>query len=289
VTSRVLVHGDALLDVHAAPRDPIRSGADVPADIGIGLGGQGANIAVRLARRGVDVTLACSLADDLAGRMLREALEAEGVDLITVPASATGMVVIVTDHLGERTMMSQRVQFASGAAAMPALEAEWLVVSGYLLLEPGADALARRVAAQPGRRVLVGCAVADDSVATWRAAASTMRPDLLVLNHDEVERLDLGRCPTVRVVTHAGGARACIGDLDIAVEALPGPPAIDTTGAGDAFTAALLDGLLAAPWPPSAATLEAALTGALPLGGAVARTRGAQAPVAGERPAGGPS
>ncbi|MGI8829532.1 MAG: carbohydrate kinase family protein [Candidatus Limnocylindria bacterium] len=282
MTSRVLVLGDALLDVYAAPRDPVRAAADVPADIRIGPGGQGANIAVRLARRGVDVTLACSLADDVAGRMLRQALEAEGVDLVTVPTSATGMVVIVTDHLGERTMMSQRIRFASEAAAMPALEAEWLVISGYLLLEPGVDTLARSVAAQPGRRVLVGCAVADDSVAAWRSAAFTMRPDMLVLNDHEAERLDLGRGPTVRVVTHASGARACVGELDIGVEALPGPPAIDTTGAGDAFTAALLDALLAAPWPPSAATLEAALTGAVALGGAVARTRGAQAPVPGE-------
>jgi len=286
---RVTVVGDALLDVLTCPHDPIRPGADVPADIFLGPGGQGANIALRLARRGVDVTLVCSLADDTAGQLVRAALDAECVVFAAVPATVTGTVVILAHEQGERTMMSHRTSFAIEATDALRDDAAWLIVSGYLLLEPDAGAFVRAVAAHQARRVLIGCAVPDDTVAAWRSAAATLRPDLLILNRDEATRLDAGAVSIGRVVTHAGGARACIGALDVTIAAPDGPPAVDTTGAGDAFAAALVDRLSAVPWPPSAATLEAALNAATAYAGAVARTRGAQAFVAGERRAPAPS
>ena len=129
--------GDALLDVSARPAAKLRPGADVPAEVRIGLGGQGANLAVRLARRGVGVELVCALGDDAGGTLLRRELEREGIGLAAVPADATGTVVILLDDRGERTMLSNRVPFAAGAVAAMTDAVAWTVVSGYLLLEAG--------------------------------------------------------------------------------------------------------------------------------------------------------
>ena len=138
MASSVVVIGDALLDVLAVPSEPMRRGADVPAAVHAAPGGQGANLAVRLARRGIAVELLCALADDAAGRLLLATLAADGVRVQPLPAEATGAVVALVDSAGERTMLSQRVPSASALAVAPPGRADWLVVSGYLLLEPEA-------------------------------------------------------------------------------------------------------------------------------------------------------
>jgi len=277
---RLSVIGDALLDVHVVPASAIRPGEDIPAAVRLRPGGQGANLAVRFARQGVAVTLTCSLADDVAGRIVRSALESEGVALHAIEANATGTVVVLLDERGERTMLSQRAPFAASGADGLAADG-WLVLSGYLLLEPDGEALARAAAALPGRRVLVGCAVPDDSVAAWRSAAGSFAPDLVVMNAVEMARLAIDG-PHGRVVTDSGGATATIGSVTAHARLAPGPDAIDTTGAGDAFAAALIAGLLDEGWPPREASLREALGNAVELAGAVARTAGAQARVAHE-------
>ena len=69
--ARFAVVGDALLDVSVRHRAALELGGDVPAEVLIGPGGQGANVAVRLARLGVEVTLVAALGPDRAGEMLR--------------------------------------------------------------------------------------------------------------------------------------------------------------------------------------------------------------------------
>jgi len=278
VAPAVSVIGDALLDVHVAPSTSPRPGEDVPAAIRLAPGGQGANLAVRLARRGVPVALTCALADDVAGRIVRAALEAENVELRAVQAEATGVVVVLLDGRGDRTMLSQRAPFAGAADGAAA---DWLVLSGYLLLEPAGEALARSLGAGPGRRVLIGCAVPDDLAGAWRAAAAAFGPDLVVMNAREMERLTPEGTLGI-AVTDAGGATATIGTATAEVRVTPGSKAVDTTGAGDAFAATLVAGLLDAEWPPAQAVLESALRGAVELAAAVARAPGAQARVGAE-------
>ena len=97
VAPRVTVIGDALLDVRALPATPLRPGADVPASIDLGPGGQGANVAVRLARRGVPTRLVCRIGPDAAGDLLRRALAADGVEVLDLGAERTGAVVVLVD------------------------------------------------------------------------------------------------------------------------------------------------------------------------------------------------
>ena len=114
MATAITVIGDALLDVHVVPAEPPRPGGDVPAEIRLEPGGQGANVSVRLARRGLPVRLVCALGPDAAGSLLRERLAADGVEVVDLVASATGAVVVLLDAARERTMFSQRVPLAMG-------------------------------------------------------------------------------------------------------------------------------------------------------------------------------
>ena len=288
VGTQVLVVGDALLDVHVTPARPMRPGADVPAAIRLEPGGQGANLAVRLARRGVEVRLRCALGSDGAGGLVRSALAADGVEIDSVDAPATGSVVVLVDPDGRRTMLSQRSLIIGPPLATDG--AAWVVVSGYVLLEPNSAQLADQPL--PVRRAVIGCALDHAEVEGWRAAVRALEPSLVVLNEDEAQLLagdDAERAAalanelgTVVVVTSAGGASAAVGAQTVRV-AHEAVAAVDTTGAGDAFAAALIAGLLDVAWPPQLDAVERALHTAARLATAVTLVRGAQARVAGER------
>lgn len=280
MASRIVVVGDALLDVLAVPTEPMRPGADVPAAVRVVPGGQGANLAVRLARRGVDVELVCALGDDASGRLLGDALAADGVRVRPLPAAATGAVVVLVDAVGERTMLSRRAPLADGLGDVPSIKADWLVVSGYLLLEPGAAGMAAALRGWAPRRMLVGCAVPGASVETWQRAASALEPDVVVLNREEAARV-----PSLAgdrlVITETGGATAVMGNARATVVTPAGSPASDTTGAGDAFAAAFLAELLGA-WPPDEEALRRALAAGAAGGAAATRVPGAQGRIPGE-------
>ena len=70
MVTEFVVIGDLSLDIVVAQSGPAREGSDVPATIRIGPGGQGANVAVRLARQGASARLVAPCADDPAGRLL---------------------------------------------------------------------------------------------------------------------------------------------------------------------------------------------------------------------------
>jgi sugar/nucleoside kinase (ribokinase family) len=294
----ILVAGDAMLDVHVTPAEPIRPGGDVPAVVRLGVGGQGANLAERLARRGLSVRLACAIGDDSAGPLVRERLSRSGVTVVPMPARATGSVVILLDPAGERTMLSERVPFLPAfATRLPELAAtvDWVVVSGYLLEEAGE----RLTAPDTGgaRRMLVGCPFRD--VQTWRTGLEAFAPDLLILNRGEAAALlgvgDNASQPPVgelaaslaaaglagtAIVTDVTGVAAASPNARPTVEITIDPDAgvIDTTGAGDAFAATFL-GAVHDAWPPEPEALVEALRHAASVATAVARVVGAQAAV----------
>lgn len=286
----VVVLGDALLDVTVRPSRVPAGGADVPATIRLATGGQGANVAVRLARRGLAVELHCALGDDPAGGLVRAALAADGVRAAAVNAAATGTVVLLLAADGERTMLSQRQAFAA-EVTVPG-DAGWVVVSGYLLAEDAGPRLAGRVAAVAARRVVLGCALDGPAAAErWLAAARAARPELLVLNAREAALLasadggpgDLaarlaGDLSATVVVTDASGAHAATAGGQLSRAGATGGAVVDTTGAGDAVAAGMIAALAAGD------DLGTALAAGVSLGAAVAGVDGAQGRVAGEPP-----
>jgi ribokinase len=288
VTTQVLVLGDTVLDVHVTPARPMLPGADVPAAIRLEPGGQGANLAVRLARRGVRVRLRCALGSDAAGALVRSALAADGVLIDAIDARATGSVVVLVDPDGRRTMLSHRAPILGPPLAADG--AAWLVVSGYVLLELESAQLAAQPL--PERRAVIGCALDQAETDDWRAALRALEPSVVVLNGDEAELVSGGDpepatalandLAAIVVVTAAGGASAALGAETVRV-AHDAVAAVDTTGAGDAFAAAVIAELLDVEWPPPRDVVERALESAAQVASALTLVRGAQARVAGER------
>ncbi|MDQ2674104.1 MAG: carbohydrate kinase family protein [Chloroflexota bacterium] len=281
----MVVIGDATLDVHVLPMRPMVAGSDVPAEIQMRPGGQGANVAVRLARQGVSVTLVCALADDAAGRVVRTALAEDGVSVEALSAEATGVIVVIGDERGERSMLSHRAPIPRDVTGTVAgISADWLLVSGYALLQPDAMGIASGLAALSVRRVLLGCAVPDDALQRWRAVARELRADLVIANREEVAAARLEDLGAVLAVTDPNGAEAAVLGQSVRADASTGPPAVDTTGAGDAFAAAFAAALAHVSWPPQPDRLRTALERGVTLASDVVRVRGAQSRVAGERP-----
>ena len=302
---RVTVVGDCTLDVIARPRGALRPGGDVPADVAVGPGGQGANVAVRLARQGVPVRLVAALADDHAGRLLAAALAEEGVELVRLPAARSGTVVALLDEGGERTMLSDRVSLDPSGLDAAIDGADWVHASGYALADAQTgDALAAALArAHPGRRVSVaGGSFSPDasSAASLRVRMTTVRPDLLILDRQESQvvlggvvrslaggasSLAAAMPGTVAVVTggaEGSAAAGLAGTVAMTPEAPP-PVAVDATGAGDAYAASLIATFLGAPWPPGSPTLHEAMERAGEVGAQVSQVMGAQGHVPAER------
>lgn len=302
---RVTVVGDSTLDVTVRPAaDPV-AGGDVPARIILSPGGQGANVAVRLARAGVEVRLATALADDAAGRLLSAALEADGVAVSRLAAERSGTVVALLDAAGERTMLSDRVTLDPAVLAAACAGAAWVHCSGYALADDASgDALAEVIGslADATRISAGGGSMPRDGAraARVRERVTTAGVSLLILDREEAAALlDLplpslaaaadavaGAFPAAIAVVTGGvaGSTAAGPGFALSVPAPePGAAAVDATGAGDAFAAALIRELLPAAWPPNVATLRAAMEAASRRGALVARVLGAQARIAGER------
>jgi ribokinase len=301
---RVTVVGDSTLDVTVRPAQVPRPGGDVPARIALSPGGQGANVAVRLAREGVSVLLATAIADDAAGLILAAALAADGVALERMPAERSGTVVALLDDHGERVMLSDRISLVSAVVAAACVGASWVHCSGYALADDATgDLVAGVIGSLPDATTVSvgGGSLPPDAgrAARVRDRLATTRARLLIFSRDEAaalldaslaslaaaaDAMSIAFRGAIGIVTGGPAGSAAAGPgfaLSVAAND-PGTPMVDATGAGDAYAAAVITALLAADWPPSVSTMRAAMESGSLLGGLVSRAIGAQARVLGE-------
>jgi ribokinase len=278
--ARVVVVGDVCTDVVALLSGGPAPGSDRPAAIATRGGGAGANVAAHLAGLGTPVVLAGCVGDDLPGQALCRELAAGGVTLAvrTVPTAPTGTIISLVEPGGERSMLADRganLGLRPGDVPVPPFGGH-LHVSGYTLLDDGPRraGLAALTAAREA-----GCTVSVDPASTGpltgygvdRWLADTAAATLLLPNADEARLLTgctdpvdaaralAGRHPVVVVSLGADGALWAAGSE---VLHRPAHPArvVDTTGAGDAFTAGVLSVWAAADCRPDPVdALEAGL------------------------------
>ncbi|MGZ6256727.1 MAG: carbohydrate kinase family protein, partial [Candidatus Limnocylindria bacterium] len=209
----VTVIGDATLDVTVRPVAAPMAGGDVPAGISISPGGQGANVAVRLARGGTQVRLATAIADDAAGRLLTAALEADGVAIVSPAADRSGLVVSLLDDDGERAMLSDRVSLDASGVAAACAGAEWVHCSGYPLADnANGDLVADVLGSLPSstRISAGGGSMPHDTErsARVRRRLTAAGVDLLCVSRDEAAALLDRPLPSL-----AAAADALAGDL----------------------------------------------------------------------------
>ena len=172
---------------------PMRPGGDVPAAIRLEPGGQGANVAVRLARRGLAVSPCLRPRPTTRpGRMLRAALGADGVELRRpLAAERTGTVVVAPRCRGERTMLSQRVPLSAASSSRPRSPRPSRV-AGRLRLRAarGRSAPACRLSGRLRRSTMVlGCSLAARAGAALdRCCGVASGRHLAVVNEAEAWR-----------------------------------------------------------------------------------------------------
>lgn len=270
----VLVVGDVNLDVLVRPERPIEHGTDVAAEIRQRPGGAGANVAVGLGRLGQSVTLAgCIGASGSAA--VTDLISGAGVQLALrrVSGTRTGAIVAIIGPDGERSMASDRgsnLALVEADLPMELIAAHrHLHVSGYTLLDPRTRPAALIAV---GRALRLGRTVSVDpaSVGPLRRYGTALfladieGIDLLLPNSDEALTLSgladvegaasalANRFPVVAVTCGASGALWADQTGVHRRPAVARPDdVVDTTGAGDTFTAGFLAAWLTDPAPIS--------------------------------------
>lgn len=254
----ITVVGEALVDLVGA--------ADRPRDFTALPGGSPANVAVGLGRLGREVTLATHLGDDTLGGLVRGHLEGSGVDLrpLAGAPAPTSLAVATVDGEG-RADYDFRITWDVEAPPTPGPGC-LAVHTGSLAtaLAPGADAVEAFLAAERARGAVtlsLDPNVRPSLLPERREVVARVERQVAMVDVVKVSAEDLGWLypgardtdvarrwlasgPALVVVTLGGagayGVTAAAGEVRVAA---PEVDVVDTVGAGDAFTAGLLDRL----------------------------------------------
>ena len=222
-------------------------------------GGKGANQALAAHRLGASVFMVGRVGQDPAADEALDSLRREGVNLDyckTLADHATGLALILVNAEGEN-----QIVVAPGANA--AFDAAHLEL-------PPTDACIAQL--EVPVETILKAARANDSFFCLNAAPAKPVPhellahvDLLVVNEIEAKALgsELDSYRGLLASTHgARGAELSRNGKQVASAKPPRVKVVDTTGAGDAFTAALTVSLVGG-MPPQAALERACIVGAL--------------------------
>jgi ribokinase len=212
-------------------------------------GGKGANQAVAAAQLGARVRMIGAVGDDPFAEEALAGLVAAGVELELERRGQTGVALIYVDMQGE----TEIAVFPGANGELRPREVEGAVLCQLEVPDEVVRAAARNASffalnAAPAREI-------------------DLEPDLLVVNRLEYEMVQRGKL--VAVTDGANGAVLYEDGKQVAGSAAPQIVPVDGTGAGDAFTAALLIALLegqpyedALRWACSAGAYAAATLGA---------------------------
>jgi len=253
----LLVVGSANADlVIGVERRPGAGETVLGSDLAVHPGGKGANQAVAAARLGARTALLARVGDDGHGRLLMESQRAAGVDTagVLVGGAPTGVALITVDPSGDNSIVvspgaNGRLTPADVRAAGDLFRASRVVSTQLEIPLETVLEVARNLA--PGTRLVLNPSPPQPLPAEVLAAC-----DPLIVNEHEAKvilgdtagagdrpedwaRLLLEKGPRSVVVT-LGGEGALVASPE-GVARVPSVKvrAVDTTGAGDAFTAAL--------------------------------------------------
>jgi sugar/nucleoside kinase (ribokinase family) len=262
--------GELVEDIVVRVDEPVNLGSDTASLITRRRGGSAANVCAAAGWAGIPARFIGQVGDDAAGGLLVGALRDLGVDIVARQAGRTGTIVVFVDRTGERTMFPDPA--ASHLLDRP--ERAWLAgvdvlhVPLYsLIAEPLASTATTliRWAHEDGTAVSIDASSAGVlqrvGVQVMVSRLAALAPDVLLANGDEAACLGADGLraigAAVTVIKHGvapaevrhGGEHTLVPAEDIG-------PVADTTGAGDAFAAAMLGG-----WSAGADPVDAVRAG----------------------------
>ncbi len=246
-----------------APHFPVAGETLRGSDFDMGPGGKGSNQAVGLARLGIQSHLIARLGDDSLGRIGLDLYAAEGVGVSGISLSRTkptGVGTIVLNDAGENFIildMGANNEFAPAHIddAKELIQASQIVTA--VLEIPTETALyALALAHRAGKQTILNPAPADRIDPAFFEVIDVFTPnqsELHIMNgYDPRENIDpailageMQRKGAKDIIVTLG-AQGCVWfSSDGAKHAFPARKVnvVDTTGAGDAFNAALTAGL----------------------------------------------
>jgi len=275
VSVRVVVIGDAMLDVVVRPEEQIAPTSDTPSTIRFSRGGSAANMAVALGRDHA-VTYVGVIGDDEPGEMFARDLADAGIGAeLQIASGSTGVVVAVVANDGQRSMMTDRGvnSLLSVHTVLDALDEPFdhLHVSGYTVLDPATRDVASTALAFARDR---GASTSVDVCSVGPLAklgprfflGAIGRVSYLFANEEEALTLSgttdvtaagdvlLDVADEVVITRGRDGAAVFLADAVI-TEPSRHVVVVDTTGAGDAATGAYLAARMSNVDPPAALAL----------------------------------
>jgi fructokinase len=250
-------------------------------------GGAPGNVAAGLARLGHRALMVARVGEDGFGRLLTEALAGHGVDvagIVRSPQVQAGLSVVTLDEAGDRSFMFYHDRPADQDMRVEDIDERWLAQSK--VLHVGILTMASPLSAAAQRRAMdladahgtrISCDVnfrpamwgsADDMLAAGREVIG--RSAIVKVSEEELRDLTGNKDADAAVAAlwHEGIAylsvtRGAKGALLYTRQGRFDHPgfrvdAVDTTGAGDGYTAALLSGVLSGKAPEELLTLACA-------------------------------
>jgi len=206
-----------------------------------GLGGTAANTAVQLARMGERVVLYCSVGDDVLAGFVRQKLLEENVrsfELVNLGAS-TGLCFVKISENGERQLFTHR-------GANDLIKAQDIDKNASILYFAGIRPLDLKEFCEMsdyGRTVVYSPGGIVSFENTGELAEISSMVDHLIVNESEYEQIrQEDKISSRFTVVTLGKEGAKISETNVK-KASYFVPVIDTTGAGDAFSAGYLFGV----------------------------------------------
>ena len=290
---KILCIGDLALDVISQLKEPINYGNDTASRISSHPGGQAANVATWITRTHSKAQLVARVGNDPVGFALISDLDKYGVEHMNLMHSGrpTGVVVILVDSNGERTMFPDNGANADLEVSdlPPLADVDGVYVSGYALLDfRSREAVLSMIAKikAAGKPIYFDPTttgamkiVSRDEVLSW-----VKLMDGILLNSEEAlylgdakdvetaEKNLTAYTPLVVIKLGSRGAMAVYKDNIAKVSAVT-TNVVDTTGAGDSFAAGFIPKWL------ETNDLEAALSAGTALAAKCVATVGARPPL----------
>jgi len=260
-----------MVHVDTSKSGTINDATDTPASVVRRRGGSAANLCVSVARAGHPARFIGQVGDDASGGALLDELRSEGVEVVARRGGTTGTIIVMLDHLGERTMITDR----GACTHLDHPDRSWLDGLSTLhvpLYSLAGDPLARTTATliswahERGITVSIDASSAsliDDFGADHvLELLADVHPTMLLCNRmeaaalgEEIDPVNFGAQLTVVKRGPDPALVMQVGRAPVEVPALTLDIVRDTTGAGDAFAAGVLVALASGSTPVAATML----------------------------------